>query len=85
LAKPPSPSFEQNRDMGGGGIDRAAGPSGVGDWRRPGVGGARGIGENGEEDAATYSGSHLGWGRPVEVAPRRGTGGGGAKGGGGGA
>jgi hypothetical protein len=39
LAKPPSPSFrtEQRR-----GVNQAAGPAGVGNCRRSGVGGSRG-------------------------------------------
>jgi hypothetical protein len=42
LAKPPSPSFERKQRQG---VDRAAGPAGVDDCRRPGVGGHRGRGK----------------------------------------
>jgi hypothetical protein len=59
LAKRPSPSSNRNR----GGVDRTVGPAGVGDCRRPGVGGGRRQGENREEDAG-----YLSW-----LSPRSGT------------
>jgi hypothetical protein len=62
-----------------GGVDRTVGPAGAGDCRCPGVGGGRRQVETGRRTWATFPDSHLGRGRPVEVAPRRGTGGGGSR------
>jgi hypothetical protein len=68
--------FLKNRNRG---VDRTVGPAGAGDCRRPGVGGGRRQVETGRRTWATFPDSHLGRGRPVEVAPRRGTGGDGSR------
>jgi hypothetical protein len=64
----------QNRGGEGGLTERPVRPTSV----IAGVAGSAAAGDRGETERgsrATYPSSHLGRGRPVEVAPRRGTGG----------
>jgi hypothetical protein len=73
-AKRPSSSFEQTRDRGEGSTERPVRPASViVDALGSAAAGDRGKTER--RTRASYPGSHLGRGRPVEAALWRGTGG----------